>query len=67
MGKQYTYAELEKLPDMIREETNDESKPKCKKGLKGHIVHIGHGFHCNHSFRVLTEEEVAQGICNGCD
>lgn len=67
MPRQYTVEEMRKLPGMIRDDSDIPPTPKCKKGLEGHIVHIGHGFHCNHSFRVLTEEEVAEGTCHGCD
>ena len=67
MGKQYTYAELAMLPDMIREEANEESKPKCKKGHIGHIISLGAGYICNKRMRAFSKEEVERGICSGCE
>lgn len=67
MTAQYSYAELRQMPAVVRDNPPKLPPPTCKMGLSTHIVAIGCGYQCNHCMRAITEEEVRQGACRGCD
>jgi hypothetical protein len=66
MGKQYTVEEMRKLPGTIRDDSDAPPMPRCKNGHTGHIVLVGIGYICNKKLRAFSNEEVSQGVCNGC-